>query len=102
MNEFRIRATPEHVDYFNLIADEMIKLFSIPRTEAVGRINQFWGGLSFVTDFHADLIGHRTPEDWAQWIYYGGPWWQIDEASRRPAPYDPGKEHNRNRRDARP
>jgi hypothetical protein len=102
MSEFRIRATPEHVEYFSLIADEMIRLFSIPRAEAVGRINQFWGGQSFVKDFRTDLIGHRIPEEWAQWIYYGGPWWQIDEASRRPAPYHPGKERNRSRRDAPP
>ena len=100
MSEFRIRAHPGARDYFNQIADAMIKLFSIPRTEAVGRINQFWGSLSFPT--WPDLIDHRTPEQWARWIYYGGPWWQIDEASRRPAPYDPGKAHNRSRRDTRP
>lgn len=89
MNEFGLQATPEAVAYIREIADAMVRLLDIPRTEAVGRIRRFWQGEAFVTDIQVGLLGHQLPERWAKDIYYGRvPWW-IDEQSCRPAPYDP-------------
>jgi hypothetical protein len=47
MNEFGIPATDEAAEYFRDIADSMVGLFSIPRSEAIGRIKQFWSRESF-------------------------------------------------------
>ena len=89
MNEFGIRATPEALAQIRRIADAMIRLFAIPRAEAVGRISRYWRGEAFVTELQVGLLGHQLPDRWAKDIYYGGVAWWIDEESRQPAPYDP-------------
>lgn len=67
----------------------MVQLYSIPRSEAIGRINQFWRNLSFLTQEEMRLMQHQTPEQWAKLIYYGrkGNW--QDKPSSEPRPYFP-------------
>ncbi len=86
MNEFGIPATDRAAEYFRVIADSMVQLYSIPRSEAVGRISKFWTGQSFFGS-SALLVEHQGPEVWAKLIYYGrkGNW--DDKDSWQPVPY---------------
>lgn len=52
------------------IADEMSSAFSIPRPEAVARINEHWGDLDLSSG--DDLVLHEDAYYWALWIYFGG------------------------------
>jgi hypothetical protein len=87
MNEFGIPATDEAAEYFRDIADSMVQLYSIPRSEAIGRIGKFWTGQNFLTEYATDLMQHQGPEQWAKLIYYGrkGNWGDAD--SWQPVPY---------------
>jgi len=87
VNEFGIPATDEAAEYFREIADAMVQLYSIPRSEAIGRIRKFWTGQSFLTEYVTHLIQHQVPEQWAELIYYGrkGNWGDRD--SWQPVPY---------------
>ena len=89
MNEFDIPATDMAVEYFREIAETMVQLYSIPRSEAVGRIRKFWRGQSFLTQDETRLMTHQVPEIWAKLIYYGrkGNW--PDMESWQPVPYFP-------------
>ena len=89
MNEFGIPATDRAVEYFREIADSMVELYSIPRSEAVGRISKFWAGQSFLNEYKAQLIEHQVPRIWDELIYYGrkGNW--PDKDSWQPVPYSP-------------
>jgi hypothetical protein len=71
MNEFGIPATDRAAGYFRDIADSMVQLYSIPRSEAIGRIAKFWAGQSFLTRDAALLVEHQVPETWAKLIYSG-------------------------------
>jgi hypothetical protein len=87
MNEFGIPATDEAVEYFREIADSMVRLFSIPPAEAIGRIKKFWSGQHFLTKERTGLMQHQGPDIWAELIYYGrkGNW--PDKDSWQPVPY---------------
>jgi hypothetical protein len=87
MNEFGIPATDRAAEYFRDIADSMVQLYSIPRSEAIGRIRKFWTGQSFLTEYQTSLMQHQGPEQWAELIYYGrkGNW--SDKDSGQPVPY---------------
>ena len=89
MNEFGIPATDETAEYFHDVADSMVRLYSIPRPEAIGRIKQFWNHQGFLTEGQERLIQHQGPDTWAKLIYYGrkGNW--PDEDSWQPVPYPP-------------
>jgi hypothetical protein len=89
MNEFGIPATDEASEYFRDIADTMVRLYSIPRSEAVGRIKQFWSSQSFLTEEQTRLVQHQTPDIWAKLIYYGRKGHWPDEDSWQPVPYSP-------------
>ena len=84
MNEFAIPATEETVEFFRDIATAMMRLYSIPRSEAVGRITKFWAGQNFSTEYRSRLIQHQGPDQWADLIYYGrkGNW--LNEGTVRP------------------
>lgn len=71
MNEFGIPATDRAAEYFRAIADSMVQLYSIPRSEAIGRIGRFWAGQSFLARDAALLVEHQVPEAWAELIYCG-------------------------------
>jgi hypothetical protein len=89
VNEFGIPATDEAVEFFRDIATAMMQLFSIPRSEAVGRIRKFWSGQNFLTEYSTRLVQHQGPDQWADQIYYGrkGRW--PSEETPRPVPYSP-------------
>ncbi len=71
--------------YCRKIAAEIVRVFAVPEAEAIGRINQGWGGrgLSFLGEF--DLIYHELPEHWANTMYWTDAsfWWVAGEARER-------------------
>jgi hypothetical protein len=91
MNEFLMKTSGESLELLNAIADEMVTLFSISRTEAVARINQQWRG----TDLSGEdeIILHEDERYWALSIYYGGsvPDWSpsADRSAWSPQPVPP-------------
>ncbi|GHF35311.1 hypothetical protein GCM10010218_15670 [Streptomyces mashuensis] len=68
MSEFLMVAVPGVLAYLREVVDEMVRLFGISRAEAVARVNDVWGHLSFTES--PDLIEHEMPEYWAERIYY--------------------------------
>jgi hypothetical protein len=60
MSEFIIDAPLELIDYFHLIAEEMVNAYHVPRAEAVARINCHWRGRAFQPQ--DDLVLHGMPE----------------------------------------
>lgn len=46
----------------------MVEMFNITEAEAVGKLNKFWGGLSFIGP--RDLIYHEDEQYWANVVYY--------------------------------
>jgi hypothetical protein len=87
--EFTAKAGPKIMAYLERIADTMVSLQSIPREEAVGRINRAFKDTKFRKgDKRPDLIFHETPEYWAKTIYYGkdSRWW-VGEEGLEPLPY---------------
>jgi hypothetical protein len=85
VNEFGIAATDRAAEYFRAIADSMVELYSIPRSEAIGRMSRFWAGQSFLTPDAALLVEHQEPGAWAALIYEGrkGNW--VDPTLERRA-----------------
>jgi len=86
---FTVKAEPKILAYLEKIADAMVSLQSIPREEAVGRINRAFKDTKFRKgDKPPDLIFHETPEYWAKTIYYGkdSRWWHSEEGLE-PLPY---------------
>jgi hypothetical protein len=86
--EFDVSASPEAIDYLTKIAAKMSSIFGISRSEAIGRINQFWKTGKFFSPRYEWLLFHETVEDWAKTIYYGpdAKWW-LDGESLSPQPY---------------
>jgi hypothetical protein len=64
------------------IVAELVRLFSVPAEEAVGRINRHWRGQAFIG---ADIVYHETPGYWAHVIYMGkdSAWWITGEKRER-------------------
>ncbi len=89
VNEFGIPATDEAVEFFREISDSLVRLYSVPRSEAVGRITRFWRGQSFLTRDATRLIQHQVPDQWARLIYFGRKGHPPDEDSWQPVPYMP-------------
>jgi hypothetical protein len=87
VNEFRVAATQEALDYLRQIAAAMQRLFAVQAEEAAGRIAEFWAGQSFQSDEAVGALLHQGTVAWAKSIYYGRPDWWRDEASLNPAPY---------------
>ena len=67
------------------IARIMMREFTIPYPEAVGRINRHWRGQSIIGD---DIVYHEDGFFWANDIYYGGDssWWRK-LPGLKPLPY---------------
>jgi hypothetical protein len=89
VNEFDIPAADQALEYFREIADTMVRLYAIPRVEAVGRIKRFWTGQSFLSADAARLVRHQEPDQWAELIYYGRKGGWSDGDSSQPVPYRP-------------
>ena len=76
-SEFLMRIDSETQEYFREIAMEMQTLFRISKAEAVARINEAYGHMSFKS--YPDIICHEDPEHWAYGLYYGDVrYWDSD------------------------
>ena len=68
MPDYVFSAPPEVVALCDHIAERMVRIFGISRSEAVARINCHWRGQTF--DERNDLVLHASKEHWALRIYY--------------------------------
>ena len=93
MRNYQFVTDKESRVYVDAILDEMVRLFSIPEEEALGRINRAWKALELIGD--EDLIYHEDEEYWAKTIYYGkdSEWWN-NPPSLRPLPYHEDETQN--------
>lgn len=81
--EFRCAGDTEALAFCREIAQEMVRAYGIPLSEAVARINRQWsepddrGRAPSVWIVGLNIAYHETPEYWAGHIYYGGEgrWW---------------------------
>lgn len=88
MSGIEIEATDEARAYIEQIAGEMVALFNVTLSEAVGRINRFWLGKEFTSAVQVDVLLHEEPTTWAKTVYYGrdSQWW-LGEDDLQPRPY---------------
>lgn len=88
MAQFEFEATPDAAEFIERIVNVIIRLFGIPRDEAVGRVNRHWSGQTFRSPEDLMALYHQTTEWWAKSIVFGrkSQWW-IDEENARPLPY---------------
>lgn len=60
------------------VARDMVRLFGISRTEAIGRINKEWANSQAF--LNSNLVFHEDSEELAKGIYYeDGTWWWVKE-----------------------
>ena len=88
MNEsdFTFDADERAKSYGLKIARAMVRLFDIPLSEAIGRINRDFKGKKI---FGPNQFYRRDSEEWARRIYYEpGTYWWVDEwmAEHTPKP----------------
>ena len=79
MNEsdFTFDGDEDAKSYGLRIARTMVRLFNIPLSEAIGRINRDWKDKKI---FGPDQIYRRDPEEWAKMIYYeSGTFWWVEK-----------------------
>jgi hypothetical protein len=74
-SRFEFSTDAQSAEYCTKIAHRMMELFSIPKEEAIGRMNRDWKGHRIVGPH--DLIYHEDVDEWAKTIYYGkaSNWW---------------------------
>lgn len=83
--DFDIAASETVLAYCEEIANAMVEKFRIEPDEAVGRINEIWGGRPFWSE---ELLFHETPQYWAFDIYYGhDSYWWHGAAGLNPVPF---------------
>ncbi|MGD6745399.1 hypothetical protein ACOKM3_26635 [Streptomyces sp. BH106] len=91
MSKFLANASAEVLELLDEVADTMVSLFSIPKAEAVARINAQWPEQKFLEN--SDIILHEDDYYWALFVYYDGdvPDWDpnADRSSWVPAPKPP-------------
>jgi hypothetical protein len=83
--EFPCAGDAEALAFCREIVQEMCRLYRIPTTEAVARVNREWSGVDDrgrvprVWIVGLDIAYHETPEYWAGVIYFGGQdrWWDL-------------------------
>lgn len=85
MMKFEFEVDAEAQDFCCLIVSELVRNFGIDSSEALGRLNRAWRGISIVGD---DIVYHEDEEFWAFNIYYGHDsfWWQ-NPPELKPLPY---------------
>jgi len=86
-NEITVNAAEKEKLFCLEIANEMVKAFGIPISEAIGRINKQWNSTRI-----DGMVYHKTSEAWAKTIYYeDGTFWWVDEwiaeHTPKPKPY---------------
>jgi hypothetical protein len=88
MTDINVTGSPDALDYFEEVVREMLLLFPITRSEAVGRLNRFWSGQDFSEELDVNLLRHEEPDYWAKTVYYGRdvPWWKGEDGLE-PEPY---------------
>ncbi|MCU6713182.1 hypothetical protein M6D81_31240 [Paenibacillus sp. J5C_2022] len=86
-DKFLFKLSSKSEQYCDMIVEEMERLFSISKQEAIGRVNRKWSGCSFEDE---SLLFHMLPEEWANEIYYGSNsmWWKKDKQSLIPVPFN--------------
>lgn len=89
MDEISIDADERGKSFCLQIAHEMTRIFGIPISESIGRINQHWKGQKIEG---SNMIYQRDPQWWAKTIYYdAGVYWWLDwwmaEHTPKPKPY---------------
>ena len=89
MNEFTFQTDERAMAFCLEIAAQMVSIFGISKSEAIGRIDKHWEGQRFEGP---DLIYQRDVSWWAQTIYYeAGTYWWLDwwmqEHRPKPKPY---------------
>lgn len=76
INKITINGDEEAKSFCLGIAREIARLFEIPISEAIGRVNKFWVNQTFVGP---QMIYHRDEQFWANTIYYeDGTYWWLD------------------------
>lgn len=86
MDQFEFETDDESLGFCNTIILEMVKLFAIGESEAVGRVNRFWKGQKIVGE--DDLVYHEEENYWANTIYYGkDSYWWTNPPDLKPLPY---------------
>ena len=89
MNEFSFPHDEEAKEYFQRVAEWMVKLFNISTEEAIGRINKVCEGQEYIG---YDYIYRDNAKQTAQNFYYEeGTYWWVDEwlaeNTPKPRPY---------------
>jgi hypothetical protein len=84
-SEFKFDVEDQLLAYCREIVQEMMSEFNISYEEALGRINNHWGGQDFN---YPDTIYNQTTEYWAKRIYYKDhcKWW-VKDSKLEPKPY---------------
>lgn len=86
MNEYSFRTDADARVFCDEIADEIVRVFSFTRDEAIGRINRHWGGVDFFGK--EDLRYHEDVEFWARDIVYGADVaWHRSPPGLKPLPF---------------
>ncbi len=86
MNNYSFRVNERSKTFCDNIVEEMIRLFGIALSEAIGRINRQWNGNDFLKE--DDLRYHETAEYWANDMYYGwDSFWWTNPSDLEPKPY---------------
>ena len=86
--EIQIPASEDVRRHMEEIVREMMNLWSLSAAEAIGRVNRFWLGKTFVSTAQADVVLREEPSHWAKTIYYGpdSNWW-LGENDLTPVPF---------------
>jgi hypothetical protein len=75
--EFSFELDEQGKLFCSKIASDMVRLFNIPTSEAVGRINKQWKTVKIIGP---SLLYHQSSDEWAKTIYYeDGTFWWVDE-----------------------
>jgi hypothetical protein len=81
VTDFAFATSPEARAYCERILDEMVRLFGIPKSEALDRMNKLWANRPITSDMSVSLLTHELPEYWAKRLYYSPDvyWWRAEK-----------------------
>lgn len=93
MSKYRFISRKESYRICEMIKEEMMEEFSISAEEAVGRMNDLWGGYKEPIDEDEYFLNYELPKDWAYIVYYGfdSRWWEKEKSELIPRPYPRSK-----------
>lgn len=85
MSVFSFRTDAKSELFCLRITQEMRRLFDIPESEAIERINRQFMDKEWVGSSH--IYYHESAEDWAKFIYYeDDSYWWMEGGQPRPKP----------------